>query len=99
MPGPSTSGFRFVLCKAKCTDLSPDRSREALVSDARTRDGAVSPAAGTPLVQRIRLVVVALFVVGLIVQFYLAGRGAFGASSYSAHRTFGDMLHLVTPVI
>jgi hypothetical protein len=50
-------------------------------------------------VQRIRLVVVGLFVVGLFVQFYLAGRGAFGASSYSAHRTFGDALHLVTPVI
>jgi hypothetical protein len=39
-----------------------------------------------PLVQRIRLVVTALFVLGLFVQFYLAGRGAFGASSYSALR-------------
>ena len=69
------------------------------MSDARPRDVAGSPAAGAPLVQWIRLVVVALFVVGLLVQFYLAGRGAFGASSYSAHRTFGDALHLVTPVI
>ena len=69
------------------------------MSDARPRDDAVSPADGAPLVQRIRLVVGALFVLGLVVQFYLAGRGAFGASSYSAHRTFGDALHLVTPVI
>jgi len=52
-----------------------------------------------PLVQWIRLVVVGLFVLGLFVQFYLAGRGAFGASSYSAHRTFGNVLHFVTPVI
>jgi hypothetical protein len=40
-----------------------------------------------------------LFILGLFVQFYLAGRGAFGASSYSTHRDFGDVLHLVTPVI
>jgi hypothetical protein len=52
-----------------------------------------------PLIQRIRLAVVALFILGLFVQFYLAGRGAFGASSYSTHRDFGDVLHLVTPVI
>ena len=63
------------------------------------RHTAGTPSARAPLVQRIRLVVVGLFVVGLFVQFYLAGRGAFGASSYSAHRTFGDVLHLVTPVI
>jgi hypothetical protein len=42
---------------------------------------------------------VALFIVGLFVQFYLAGRGAFGASSYSAHRHFGDALHILTPII
>src|SRR5437016_11624622 len=54
---------------------------------------------GTSTVQRIRFVVVGLFVLGLFVQFYLAGRGAFGASRYSAHRTFGDVLHLVTPLI
>ena len=40
-----------------------------------------------------------LFLLGLFVQFYLAGRGAFGASSYSAHRDFGDVLHLLTPVV
>jgi hypothetical protein len=55
--------------------------------------------AAAPVTQRIRLGVVALFILGLFVQFYLAGRGAFGASSYSAHKDFGDILHLVTPVI
>jgi hypothetical protein len=52
-----------------------------------------------PLAQRIRLAVVALFLVGLLVQFYLAGRGVFGASSFKAHRDFGDVLHLLTPII
>jgi hypothetical protein len=56
----------------------------------------MSPA---PLVQRLRLAVVALFMLGLLVQFYLAGRGAFGASSYSAHKDFGLVLHFVTAVI
>ena len=49
--------------------------------------------------QRVRLAVVGLFIVGLFVQFYLAGRGAFGAATYSAHKDFGMVLHLVTPVI
>ena len=52
-----------------------------------------------PVLQRLRLAVVGAFILGLFVQFYLAGRGAFGASSYSAHRTFGDVLHFVTPVV
>jgi hypothetical protein len=52
-----------------------------------------------PLVQRIRLAVIALFIIGVFVQFYLAGRGAFGESSYSAHKDFGDVLHLLTPII
>ncbi len=58
-----------------------------------------TPGTAAPFVQRIRLAVVGLFLLGLLVQFYLAGRGAFGASSYSTHRDFGDILHLVTPVI
>ena len=48
---------------------------------------------------RIRFAALALFLVGVFVQFYLAGRGAFGAGSYSAHKSFGDVLHLLTPVI
>jgi hypothetical protein len=75
------------------------------MTDARTDDTAPQHATGStasteaPLSQRIRLVVVALFMLGLFVQFYLAGRGAFGASSYSAHKDFGDILHLLTPII
>src|SRR5215210_17485 len=70
------------------------------MSDVKVPDvpGAVT-AATAPLVQRIRLVVVALFVLGLFIQFYLAGRGAFGASSYSAHMAFGNILHLVPGII
>ena len=52
-----------------------------------------------PVVQRIRLGVVGLFVLGIFVQVYLAGRGAFGASSFSAHRTFGDIIGWFPPVI
>lgn len=61
----------------------------------------LAPAVSTraPVFQRVRLAVVGAFILGLFVQFYLAGRGAFGASSYSAHRTFGDVLHFVTPVV
>jgi hypothetical protein len=58
-----------------------------------------TPGAAAPLVQRIRLAVVGLFILGLLVQFYLAGRGVFGASSFSAHKDFGDVLHILTPVI
>jgi hypothetical protein len=67
-------------------------------AEPQARPGA-TPAAAAPLVQRMRLVVLGLFMLGLLVQFYLAGRGAFGASSYSTHKDFGDALHLVTPVI
>jgi hypothetical protein len=49
--------------------------------------------------QRARLAVIALFLIGIFVQFYLAGRGAFGAASYSAHKDFGDILHLLTPIV
>ncbi|HEY3944722.1 MAG TPA: hypothetical protein VGL78_05820 [Solirubrobacteraceae bacterium] len=52
-----------------------------------------------PVLQQLRLAVVGAFILGLFVQFYLAARGAFGASSYSARRTFGDVLHFVTPVV
>jgi hypothetical protein len=55
--------------------------------------------APAPVTQRIRLVVVALFLLGLFVQFYLAGRGVFGASSFNGHQDFGDVLHLLTPIV
>jgi hypothetical protein len=54
---------------------------------------------GMPITQRIRLVVIGLFVGGIFVQFYLAGRGAFGASSFSAHRSFGDILGVLPAVV
>jgi len=51
------------------------------------------------LAQRARLAVVALFIAGIFVQVYLAGRGAFGASTYSAHKDFGNILHFVPGVV
>jgi hypothetical protein len=46
--------------------------------------------------RRVRLWLVLAFLVGIPVQFYLAGRGVFGAGTYDAHKTVGDILHLVT---
>jgi hypothetical protein len=46
--------------------------------------------------RRVRFWLVLVFLVGIPVQFYLAGRGAFGASNYDAHKSVGDLLHLVT---
>ncbi len=49
--------------------------------------------------RRIRFWLVVLFLVGIPVQFYLAGRGVFGAStSYDAHKSVGDVMHLVATV-
>ena len=69
------------------------------MSDAgHTAGTAAPPTTGAPLVQRIRLIVVAVFVLGIFVQVYLAGRGVFGASSFSAHRTFGNIIGGFPPV-
>ena len=54
---------------------------------------------GPPVIQRIRLGVIALFIVGVLVQFYLAGRAAFGASTYSAHKDFGNVMGFVPGAI
>ncbi|MGH3006002.1 MAG: DUF6220 domain-containing protein, partial [Gaiellaceae bacterium] len=43
--------------------------------------------------------VAAVYLVGAVVQFFLAGLGVFGASSYDAHRAFGLILVLVTLVL
>jgi hypothetical protein len=43
--------------------------------------------------------VAAIYLVGAVVQFFLAGLGVFGASSYDAHRAFGLILVLVTLVL
>jgi hypothetical protein len=64
------------------------------------REGeAVTEVTEAPLAQRVRLALVGLFIAGLFVQFYLAGRGAFGAATYDAHKDFGQVLHLLTPII
>jgi hypothetical protein len=54
------------------------------------------PATTPSTARRIRLGLVALFLVGIPVQFYLAGRGVFGASDYEAHKSVGDLMHAVT---
>src|SRR3954451_5475892 len=49
--------------------------------------------------RRVRLALSGLFIAGIFVQVYLAGRGALGAASYSAHKDFGDILHFVPILI
>jgi Family of unknown function (DUF6220) len=45
-----------------------------------------------------RICVVA-FLVGLVIQFLLAGLGVFGAESFGAHRILGDVLILIAVLI
>ena len=60
---------------------------------AMTSAAAPAPKSQTGLQIHLLLVVLALGC--LIVQVYLAGRGAFGASTYEAHENFGHMLEPV----
>jgi hypothetical protein len=62
---------------------------------------AAAPSSGPATTgRRIHLGLIVLFLAGVVVQFYLAGRGAFHASSnYNAHKDFGGVLHLVSFVI
>lgn len=56
--------------------------------------------AGTSGNRRIRLALAALFLVGVGVQFYLAGRGAFGADGgYDPHRVVGSILQGISLII
>jgi hypothetical membrane protein len=41
------------------------------------------------------LVIAWLFLVAVIVQFFLAGLGVFGAKTFEAHRDFGGAFHLI----
>ena len=41
------------------------------------------------------LVIAWLFLVAVIVQFFLAGLGVFGAKTFAAHRDFGGAFHLI----
>lgn len=43
--------------------------------------------------------VVAIYLVGALVQFFLAGLGVFGAATYDAHQAFGLILVLVALVL
>ena len=49
--------------------------------------------------RRIRFWLLALFLVGIPVQFYLAGRGVFGAGTYDAHKSVGDAMHVVSLLV
>ncbi len=50
--------------------------------------------------RKIRLAIMGLFLLGILVQFYLAGRGVFRASeNFEAHEALGWMLHTATFVI
>ena len=40
-----------------------------------------------------------VFLVGIPVQFYLAGRGVFGASNYDAHKGVGDAMHGISVLV
>ncbi len=40
------------------------------------------------------VVVAALFILSVFVQFFLAGLGVFGAESFKAHKDFGGVFHL-----
>ncbi len=67
-----------------------------MVTESAHTGGPTTDAGG----RRIRLAMAALFVLGVVVQFYLAGRGVFRASSdYTAHKTVGNILHLLSFVI
>jgi hypothetical protein len=54
----------------------------------------VEAAGPAPLSRRIHFGLVLVLLAGLAVQFYFAGRGAFGASTYSAHKDIGGIIHL-----
>lgn len=61
---------------------------------------APTPASAAPAgARRVRLGLMLFFIAGVFVQFYLAGRGVFGASNYDAHEFWGNILQLISLVI
>ena len=54
---------------------------------------------GRPGGRQIRLGLMIFFLAGVFVQFYLAGRGIFGASSIKAHKDWGNVLHIISLII
>ena len=49
--------------------------------------------------RRIRLWLTVAFLVGVMVQFYLAGRGIFGVSNFDAHESVGGAIHGISLLI
>ena len=49
--------------------------------------------------RKIRFWLVAIFLIGIPVQFYLAGRGVFGAGTYDAHKNVGDAMHAISILV
>lgn len=74
----------------------PHRSGQ-VVYVRRMEAGAVTSGSGAG--RQIRLGLTGLFLVGCLSQFYLAGRGVFGAGSLHAHKSVGDLLHGVSFLI
>ena len=62
-----------------------------------TSAAAAQPQSKTGLQIHLGIVVVAL--AGVVTQFYLAGRGVFGAASYDAHETVGHILEPVALIL
>ncbi len=49
--------------------------------------------------RKVRMAVMGLFLLALLVQFYLAGRGVFRAGTFEAHEGLGWSLHTATIVV
>jgi hypothetical protein len=51
------------------------------------------------VVRTVERALIAAFFIGVLVQFYFAGVGAFGAESYDMHRMLGNVLILVSFIV
>jgi hypothetical protein len=58
-----------------------------------------STTAAPSTARRVRLWLTAVFIVGVLVQVYLAGRGIFGVSNFDAHKEVGNAIHGVSALI
>jgi hypothetical protein len=58
-----------------------------------------STSASPSTARRVRFWLSAIFIVGVLVQVYLAGRGIFGVSSFDAHESVGGAVHGITALI
>ncbi|MCA1846800.1 MAG: DUF6220 domain-containing protein [Actinobacteria bacterium] len=61
-------------------------------------DTVPSPA-NPPVSRQVHLGLIVVWILALFVQFYFAGRGAFGASNYETHKDLGGILHIVSLLI